>query len=54
MAEQWVSAETEPKERDFRGFHRINSQHGARILERLDLTARERHAACNMPLPGLA
>lgn len=34
-----------------RGFHRLDTEKGARILDRLDLTEREQHETANEPLP---
>jgi hypothetical protein len=34
-----------------RGFHRLDTEHGARIMDRLTLTSRELQAATNVPLP---
>lgn len=33
-----------------RGFYRLDSEHGQRIIEQLDLSARESHARANAPL----
>lgn len=36
-----------------RGFYRLDSKRGERILERLDLSKKEQHAKGNTPLPGM-